>query len=127
MSTVPVCGGARLKNICSMGGPNTIIISNSNGAKRTLKVSVCIHSEELTKFFHSSDTLLFLNYSFNLRLVWTVSVQMMHLFFFFFLSVCLSLAIRVLSTATYRKWKKRAKLCNTVFFCSSDSKDFFMD
>ncbi|XP_062342722.1 N(G),N(G)-dimethylarginine dimethylaminohydrolase 2 [Osmerus eperlanus] len=36
VSTVPVCGGSRLKNICSMGGPDTIIISNSNGAKKTL-------------------------------------------------------------------------------------------
>lgn len=41
VSTVPVCGGARLKNICSMGGPDTIIISNSSGAKKTLRVSVC--------------------------------------------------------------------------------------
>ncbi|XP_054620498.1 N(G),N(G)-dimethylarginine dimethylaminohydrolase 2 [Dunckerocampus dactyliophorus] len=38
VSTVPVCGGARLKNICSMGGADTIIISNSNGAKRTLRM-----------------------------------------------------------------------------------------
>ncbi|XP_075907615.1 N(G),N(G)-dimethylarginine dimethylaminohydrolase 2 [Nelusetta ayraudi] len=38
VSTVPVCGGTRLKNICSMGGPHTIIISNSDGAKRTLKM-----------------------------------------------------------------------------------------
>lgn len=40
VSTVPVCGGSRLKSICSMGGPNTIIISNSDGAKKTLRVSV---------------------------------------------------------------------------------------
>lgn len=38
VSTVPVCGGSRLKNICSMGGPDTIIISNSNGAKKTLRM-----------------------------------------------------------------------------------------
>ncbi|TRY65744.1 hypothetical protein DNTS_005582, partial [Danionella cerebrum] len=38
VSTVPVCGGNRLKNICSMGGPNTIIIGNSDGAKKTLRV-----------------------------------------------------------------------------------------
>uniref|UniRef100_A0A3Q3WVA3 Uncharacterized protein n=1 Tax=Mola mola TaxID=94237 RepID=A0A3Q3WVA3_MOLML len=38
VSTVPVCGGARLKNICSMGGPDTIIISSSNGAKKTLRM-----------------------------------------------------------------------------------------
>ncbi|CAB1321117.1 unnamed protein product [Coregonus sp. 'balchen'] len=37
VSTVPVCEGARLKNICSMGGPDTIIISNSDGAKKTLR------------------------------------------------------------------------------------------
>ncbi|TMS18005.1 N(G),N(G)-dimethylarginine dimethylaminohydrolase 2 [Larimichthys crocea] len=35
---VPVCGGARLKNICSMGGPDTIIISSSDGAKKTLRM-----------------------------------------------------------------------------------------
>uniref|UniRef100_A0A3Q2WM79 DDAH family member 2, ADMA-independent n=1 Tax=Haplochromis burtoni TaxID=8153 RepID=A0A3Q2WM79_HAPBU len=38
VSTVPVCDGARLKNICSMGGPNTIIFSNSDGAKKTLRM-----------------------------------------------------------------------------------------
>ncbi|TNM93350.1 N(G),N(G)-dimethylarginine dimethylaminohydrolase 2-like [Takifugu rubripes] len=38
VSTVPVCGGARLKNICSMGGPGTIIISSSSGAKKTLRM-----------------------------------------------------------------------------------------
>ncbi|KAL0962505.1 hypothetical protein UPYG_G00340900 [Umbra pygmaea] len=38
VSTVPVCGGARLKNICSMGGPDTIIINNSEGAKKTLRM-----------------------------------------------------------------------------------------
>ncbi|KAK6327303.1 N(G),N(G)-dimethylarginine dimethylaminohydrolase 2-like [Coregonus clupeaformis] len=38
VSTVPVCEGARLKNICSMGGPDTIIISNSDGAKKTLRM-----------------------------------------------------------------------------------------
>ncbi|XP_056154284.1 N(G),N(G)-dimethylarginine dimethylaminohydrolase 2 [Lampris incognitus] len=38
VSTVPVCGGARLKNICSMGGPNAIIISSSDGAKKTLRM-----------------------------------------------------------------------------------------
>ncbi|XP_051519763.1 N(G),N(G)-dimethylarginine dimethylaminohydrolase 2 [Myxocyprinus asiaticus] len=38
VSTVPVCGGSRLKNICSMGGPDTIIISNSDGAKKTLRM-----------------------------------------------------------------------------------------
>ncbi|XP_040044314.2 N(G),N(G)-dimethylarginine dimethylaminohydrolase 2 [Gasterosteus aculeatus] len=38
VSTVPVCGGARLRNICSMGGPQTIIISNSEGAKKTLRM-----------------------------------------------------------------------------------------
>ncbi|XP_030645254.1 N(G),N(G)-dimethylarginine dimethylaminohydrolase 2 [Chanos chanos] len=38
VSTVPVCGGSRLKNICSMGGPDTIIISNTDGAKKTLRV-----------------------------------------------------------------------------------------
>uniref|UniRef100_A0A3Q3FWZ9 DDAH family member 2, ADMA-independent n=1 Tax=Labrus bergylta TaxID=56723 RepID=A0A3Q3FWZ9_9LABR len=38
VSTVPVCGGARLKNICSMGGPDTIIINNSDGAKKTLRM-----------------------------------------------------------------------------------------
>ncbi|XP_067281502.1 N(G),N(G)-dimethylarginine dimethylaminohydrolase 2 [Pseudorasbora parva] len=38
VSTVPVCGGSRLKSICSMGGPDTIIISNSDGAKKTLRV-----------------------------------------------------------------------------------------
>ncbi|KAF7664082.1 hypothetical protein LDENG_00190700 [Lucifuga dentata] len=38
VSTVPVCGGARLKNICSMGGPDTIIISQSEGAKKTLRM-----------------------------------------------------------------------------------------
>ncbi|KAG7457558.1 hypothetical protein MATL_G00228360 [Megalops atlanticus] len=38
VSTVPVCGGARLKNVCSMGGPNTIVIGNSEGAKKTLRM-----------------------------------------------------------------------------------------
>ncbi|XP_029022609.1 N(G),N(G)-dimethylarginine dimethylaminohydrolase 2 [Betta splendens] len=38
VSTVPVCGGARLKNICSMGGPDTIIFSSSEGAKKTLRM-----------------------------------------------------------------------------------------
>ncbi|XP_035284981.1 N(G),N(G)-dimethylarginine dimethylaminohydrolase 2 [Anguilla anguilla] len=38
VSTVPVCGGTRLKNICSMGGPDTIVISNSEGAKKTLRM-----------------------------------------------------------------------------------------
>ncbi|XP_074469500.1 N(G),N(G)-dimethylarginine dimethylaminohydrolase 2 [Sebastes fasciatus] len=38
VSTVPVCGGNRLRNICSMGGPDTIIISNSEGAKKTLRM-----------------------------------------------------------------------------------------
>ncbi|XP_013868549.1 N(G),N(G)-dimethylarginine dimethylaminohydrolase 2 isoform X2 [Austrofundulus limnaeus] len=38
VSTVPVCGGARLKNVCSMGGPGTIIVSNSDGAKKTLRM-----------------------------------------------------------------------------------------
>ncbi|CAL8299403.1 unnamed protein product [Lota lota] len=38
VSTVPVCGGTRLKNICSMGGPDTIVISNSDGARKTLRV-----------------------------------------------------------------------------------------
>ncbi|KAG7261879.1 hypothetical protein CRUP_006295 [Coryphaenoides rupestris] len=38
VSTVPVCGGTRLKNICSMGGPDTIVISNSDGAKKTLRM-----------------------------------------------------------------------------------------
>ncbi|XP_064840037.1 putative hydrolase DDAH2 [Oncorhynchus masou masou] len=38
VSTVPVCVGTRLKNICSMGGPDTIIISNSDGAKKTLRM-----------------------------------------------------------------------------------------
>ncbi|CAL8292595.1 unnamed protein product [Merluccius merluccius] len=38
VSTVPVCGGVRLKNICSMGGPDTIVISNSDGAKKTLRM-----------------------------------------------------------------------------------------
>ncbi|XP_052388409.1 N(G),N(G)-dimethylarginine dimethylaminohydrolase 2 isoform X2 [Carassius gibelio] len=38
VSTVPVFGGSRLKNICSMGGPDTIIISSSDGAKKTLRV-----------------------------------------------------------------------------------------
>lgn len=38
VSTVPVCGGTRLKNICSMGGPDTIIISKSEGAKKTLRM-----------------------------------------------------------------------------------------
>ncbi|XP_026144127.1 N(G),N(G)-dimethylarginine dimethylaminohydrolase 2 [Carassius auratus] len=38
VSTVPVCGGSRLKNICSMGGPDTIIISSSDGAKKTLRM-----------------------------------------------------------------------------------------
>ncbi|XP_041665616.1 N(G),N(G)-dimethylarginine dimethylaminohydrolase 2 [Cheilinus undulatus] len=38
VSTVPVCGGARLKNICSMGGPDAIIINNSDGAKKTLRM-----------------------------------------------------------------------------------------
>lgn len=38
VSTVPVCGGSRLKNICSMGGPDTIIISQSEGAKKTLRM-----------------------------------------------------------------------------------------
>lgn len=40
VSTVPVCGGARLKNICSMGGPDTIIMSSTDGARKTLRVSV---------------------------------------------------------------------------------------
>lgn len=40
VSTVPVCDGIRLKNICSMGGANTIVISNSEGAKKTLRVGV---------------------------------------------------------------------------------------
>ncbi|XP_056596833.1 N(G),N(G)-dimethylarginine dimethylaminohydrolase 2 [Triplophysa dalaica] len=38
VSTVPVFGGSRLKNICSMGGPDTIIISDSDGAKKTLRM-----------------------------------------------------------------------------------------
>lgn len=38
VSTVPVCAGARLKTICSMGGPETIIFSNSPEARKTLKV-----------------------------------------------------------------------------------------
>ncbi|XP_057683380.1 N(G),N(G)-dimethylarginine dimethylaminohydrolase 2 [Corythoichthys intestinalis] len=38
VSTVPVCGGIRLKNICSMGGANTIIISNGDGARKTLRM-----------------------------------------------------------------------------------------
>lgn len=38
VSLVPVFGGSRLKNICSMGGPDTIIISNSDGAKKTLQM-----------------------------------------------------------------------------------------
>ncbi|KAJ8366301.1 hypothetical protein AAFF_G00362950 [Aldrovandia affinis] len=38
VSTVPVCGGTRLKNVCSMGGPDTIVISNSEGAKKTLRM-----------------------------------------------------------------------------------------
>ncbi|KAG5265063.1 hypothetical protein AALO_G00261030 [Alosa alosa] len=38
VSTVPVYGGYRLKNICSMGGPDTIIISNSEGARKTLRM-----------------------------------------------------------------------------------------
>ncbi|KAF4081689.1 hypothetical protein AMELA_G00164160 [Ameiurus melas] len=38
VSTVPVSAGTRLKNICSMGGPETIIFSNSEGARRTLRV-----------------------------------------------------------------------------------------
>ncbi|KAL2080589.1 hypothetical protein ACEWY4_024382 [Coilia grayii] len=38
VSTVPVYGGCRLKNICSMGGPDTIIISNSEGARKTLRM-----------------------------------------------------------------------------------------
>ncbi|XP_070969849.1 putative hydrolase DDAH2 [Oncorhynchus clarkii lewisi] len=38
VSTVPVCEGTRLKNICSMGGPDTIIISDSDGAKKTLRM-----------------------------------------------------------------------------------------
>ncbi|KAJ8267416.1 hypothetical protein COCON_G00125880 [Conger conger] len=38
VSTVPVCGGTRLKNICSMGGPDTIVMSNSEGAKKTLRM-----------------------------------------------------------------------------------------
>lgn len=43
VSKVPVCGGARLKNICSMGGPDTIIISGTNGARKTLRVKcVCV-------------------------------------------------------------------------------------
>ncbi|CAF93931.1 unnamed protein product, partial [Tetraodon nigroviridis] len=36
--TVPVCGGARLKNICSMGGPDTIIMSSTDGARKTLRM-----------------------------------------------------------------------------------------
>uniref|UniRef100_A0A8C6V6R8 Dimethylarginine dimethylaminohydrolase 2 n=1 Tax=Neogobius melanostomus TaxID=47308 RepID=A0A8C6V6R8_9GOBI len=38
VSTVPVCGGARLKHICSMGGPDTIVFSNTDGAKKTLRM-----------------------------------------------------------------------------------------
>uniref|UniRef100_A0A3B1IXA1 DDAH family member 2, ADMA-independent n=1 Tax=Astyanax mexicanus TaxID=7994 RepID=A0A3B1IXA1_ASTMX len=38
VSTVPVCGGCRLKNICSMGGPETIVFSNSEGAKKTQRM-----------------------------------------------------------------------------------------
>ncbi|KAL7868442.1 hypothetical protein SRHO_G00098260 [Serrasalmus rhombeus] len=38
VSTVPVCGGSRLKNVCSMGGPETIIFSNSEGAKKTQRM-----------------------------------------------------------------------------------------
>ncbi|KAI5100885.1 N(G),N(G)-dimethylarginine dimethylaminohydrolase 2 isoform X1, partial [Silurus meridionalis] len=38
VSTVPVSSGTRLKNICSMGGPETIIFSNSEGARKTLRV-----------------------------------------------------------------------------------------
>ncbi|XP_061838792.1 N(G),N(G)-dimethylarginine dimethylaminohydrolase 2 [Nerophis lumbriciformis] len=38
VSIVPVCGGARLKQVCSMGGADTIIFSDSNGAKRTLRM-----------------------------------------------------------------------------------------
>ncbi|XP_072304259.1 N(G),N(G)-dimethylarginine dimethylaminohydrolase 2 [Eucyclogobius newberryi] len=38
VSTVPVCGGARLKNICSMAGPDTIAFSGGDGAKKTLRM-----------------------------------------------------------------------------------------
>ncbi|XP_024153980.1 N(G),N(G)-dimethylarginine dimethylaminohydrolase 2 isoform X3 [Oryzias melastigma] len=38
VSTVPVCGGSRLKNICSMGGPDTIVFSSTEGAKKTLRM-----------------------------------------------------------------------------------------
>ncbi|TSR63314.1 N(G),N(G)-dimethylarginine dimethylaminohydrolase 1 [Bagarius yarrelli] len=38
VSTVPVSAGFRLKNICSMGGPETIIFSNREGARQTLRV-----------------------------------------------------------------------------------------
>lgn len=47
VSTVPVCGGTRLKDICSMGGPDTIIISNSDGAKKTLRVSECVSERKM--------------------------------------------------------------------------------
>lgn len=47
VSTVPVFGGSRLKNICSMGGPDTIIISDSDGAKKTLRVSITDVVKEL--------------------------------------------------------------------------------
>ncbi|KAF5899891.1 N(G),N(G)-dimethylarginine dimethylaminohydrolase 2-like, partial [Clarias magur] len=38
VSMVPVTAGTRLKNVCSMAGPETIIFSNSERARRTLKV-----------------------------------------------------------------------------------------
>ncbi|KAJ8273791.1 hypothetical protein GJAV_G00105560 [Gymnothorax javanicus] len=38
VSTVPVCGGARLKSVCSMGGPDTIVMGNSQGARKTLRM-----------------------------------------------------------------------------------------
>ncbi|MBN3297007.1 N(G),N(G)-dimethylarginine dimethylaminohydrolase 2 [Amia ocellicauda] len=37
VSTVPVSGDRPLKSFCSMGGPDTIVVGGSEGAKRALK------------------------------------------------------------------------------------------
>ncbi|XP_049607916.1 N(G),N(G)-dimethylarginine dimethylaminohydrolase 2 [Syngnathus scovelli] len=64
VSTVPVCGGVRLKNICSMGGANTIIISNSDGAKKTLRMMEQLtdhHYEVLTVPEQSAANCIYIN------------------------------------------------------------------
>lgn len=73
VSTVPVFGGSRLKNICSMGGPDTIIISNSDGAKKTLQVSV---TDSYTHT-HTVKELCFISFIVYMMFVMFPALQMM--------------------------------------------------